>query len=125
MHFTSISLNFTLFHVAGAWYRHLVGQVWAHGPGVALVTPNVDTNRNPVLACVAVGPGEGDLLGEPTVRLGDPLVRLTDLEPQLQSQWHTLLTFARDPKALHDALKLQWGLWEKYGREKDLNSPIN
>ena len=38
-------------------YKHLVGQVWAHGPGVALVTPNLDTDRNPVLACVAMGPG--------------------------------------------------------------------
>ena len=82
---------------------------------VALMTPNVDTGHNPVLACVAIGPGEGDLLGEPTVRLGEPLVRLTDLKPRLQSQWHSLLTFARDPKALHDVLKLQWGLWEKHG----------
>ena len=59
--------------------------------------------------------GDGDLLGEPTVTTGAPLVRLTDLEPRLQTAWQQLLTFARDPKALHELLKLQWGLWEKYG----------
>ena len=59
--------------------------------------------------------GEGDLLGEPTIRNDIPLVRLTDLEPRLQDAWRASLTFARDPKALYELLKLQWGLWERYG----------
>eukprot|EP00662_Eupelagonemidae_sp_cell21_P029998 gene29998-42649_t len=72
--------------------KQMMWQVFCHGTAVAFVTPNLDTTANPALACIAVGPGEGDLVGEPTVTKGEPLIRLTDLRPELQEHYKMLLT---------------------------------
>ena len=81
---------------------------------VAFVTPNVNTSTDPVLACIAAGPGEGDLVGEPTrrdLRLGEPLVRLSDLSPVARKGYDALLTFAKDPYALFQFTKRRWDSW--------------
>jgi len=59
------------------------------------MTPNVNTQTDPVLAAIAVGPGEGDLVAEPTRRelqLGQPLVRLSDLSPVARKGYDALQT---------------------------------
>ena len=92
--------------------QQLTWQTFAHGFPVAFGTPNVDTRRNPVFAAVAQGPGEGSLVDE--WALGAPLVRLSDVRPELQKQWLAfghIRAFARDPVALFEATTLAWDTW--------------
>ena len=94
--------------------QQLTWEHLAHGKAVAFVTPNVNTSRDPVLAALAVGPGEGDLLAEPTRRglpVGQPLVRLSDLSSQARKGYDALITFARDPYALCQFTKRRWDSW--------------
>ncbi len=92
--------------------KQLTWQTFAHGFPVAFGTPNVDTRRNPVFAAVAKGPGEGSLVDE--WALGEPLVRLSDVRPELRAEWLKwghLVAFARDPVALYEATTLAWDVW--------------
>ncbi len=70
-------------------------QFFAHGAAVAFITPNLDTSNDPVLAALALGPGEGPLTGEPTIKLGAPLVRLSDLSTRARKGFEVLTTRAR------------------------------
>ena len=87
----------------GVQRQELIAEQLKHGRAYAFMTPNVRTSSAPILLALAFGPGDGDLVAEPTRRgLGplQPLIRLSDLTQPQRSYFDQLVTFARDPWAL-------------------------
>ena len=59
-------------------------------------------------------PGAGPLVGEPTLRRGRPLVRLSDLSAPTRRLYDRLVTFAQDPYALYRMTTMKWDGWFQF-----------